>query len=145
MKPLYHLTDNMKGTSFNLFLNHVYKKISKEANKWFIETYIEPKDYINNEVLVLNLRDNLNYLFTEVIWLLEIGESLGYNMEFKRFIEEDYKLYTESPDGYKFLVHDERFDRTNNRVYTEEEIKTNKEQCNAILKEIISKKDLSWL
>lgn len=138
MKPLYNNFNNKnKETLFNLRVYDVIDNIDKKIQEWFNETYIDVKPYIPNDVLVGNLLDNLDYMFTEAIWWIELGESLGYNMDSKRFVESMYNTYTSNPDGYKDLVRDERFCKRENRLYSDEEIKKNNEEMKKLSLEIV--------
>ena len=139
MKPLYeNFNDKNKETLFNLQVYDVINKIEKHAQEWFVESYIDVKDYIPQDILTSNLKDNLDYLFTEAIWWIELGESFGYNIDSKRFVKTLYDDYTSCEDGYKNIVRDERFCRHENRVYSENEIKENNNRMNEIMCKIIA-------
>lgn len=137
MKPLYTLNDTNKETLFNLQVYDVINKIEEKANEWFEETYINKKDYIPSEILLRNFLDNINYMISEGIWWIELGESMGFNMDSKRFLQTMYDHYTGSHHGYRFLVRDPRYDPHNNKVLTQDEMDQRDRNSSEIMNGII--------
>ncbi len=134
MKPLYNLTDKSKETFFSLSIYDILAKIEKQADEWFVDTFLEPKEYIPNELLIRNLKDNLDYLFTEAIWLINLCAALGYEVkDSKRSVKEAYDKYTAKEDGYRYLVHNRRYDVHENKLLTEEESVERQKQINKIM------------
>lgn len=122
MKPLCNLENTNKEAIFHLFVHQTMERINKEVEKWFANSFCG-SEYIGHHVLVANLTDNLNYLFTEGIWLVELGESQGLDMtNVKKRLEAMYDRYTKNENGHRYLVSDTRYDKVNNRLFTEEEI-----------------------
>ncbi len=140
MKPLYELNNEMKETKFDSFVFDILEEIDKLTDKWFDESFINKLDYIPNEVLDHNLCSNLNYLFTEAIWLIELGKSLGYSMDSEQFVQTNYDTYT--TNGFKHLVNDKRYDRVNNKVFTKKEVKEREKRSNELMKKIFDDLDL---
>lgn len=138
MKPLYQLNNHNKETLINLQVYAVLDKIEEYANGWFRESFIEVKDYIPQEILLSNLLDNLNYVFSEGIWWVELGESLGYQMESKKFLESRYEMYTRNKSGHRYLVNDRRYDPHQNILLTEEEIQEKEKRAGEIMNEILT-------
>lgn len=139
MKPLYEITHESKETKFDLFVYDILQEIENLSNKWFEEVFINHKEYIPTEILDYNIIQDLDYLLTEAIWLIELGESLSYKMDSKQFVESTYNSYT--TDGFKTLVTDPRFDIRNNKVFSPDEITQNKKRMNETMKRIISEID----
>jgi predicted nucleic-acid-binding protein len=137
MKALYNITDKSKETAFNSFIFDVLEDIEKKANDWFRETFLEPKDYISKDVLIENLRDDLDYLFTKAIWLIEMGESKGFDMDSKQFVESAYKTYTEKENGYRFLVNHRQYDAHNNALLTKRQATAREKRTNKIAMDIL--------
>lgn len=139
MKPLYNITHQSKECKFNSFIYDILTEIDQLANKWFLEVFIEPKDYICESILSRNLIDDLDYLFSECIWLIELGEKQNFKIDSKEFVESQYNSYVTI--GYKGLVSDSRYNRLENRVNTEKEIKDNSDRMNAVMKRILNEID----
>lgn len=137
MKKLTNITHKNKETYFNLLISDILKKIDEEADEWFHETFIDHKDYIPKEILERNLKMNLDYLFSEAIWLIELGESLGFEIDFKCFLESKYKQYTKDEYGYRLLVNDRRYDSLNHRALTKRQATLREKRINKIAKEYL--------
>jgi hypothetical protein len=121
MKILYEITDSSKQNFFSLALYEINDNIEKRANEWFNKTFLEPKDYIPNELLVANLKMDINYLLSKAIWLIKLSESLGYVSDAKRFIEMTYDIYTKDENGYRLLVRNRLYCGYTNKLLTESE------------------------
>ena len=138
MKPLYKLTEKNKETKLSLVIYSVLEEIETKANEWFKEVFIEPKDYISSDILTSNLKQDIRYLLTQAIWLVDLSKSQGYNVECERWVESLYKVFTAKPTGYRYLVTDERYNKQKNKVYTPEQVKENKKRSNEIALKILA-------
>ena len=124
MEPL---DSRSKETLLNLQVYKVLDEIEEKAREWFVETHVDPKPYIPQEILVRNLLDDLDYMISVGLWWVELGESMGFNMDSKRFLESTIETYRQT-NGYMRLVRDERYDPYQNHVRTPEEIKEKQEE-----------------
>jgi hypothetical protein len=102
MKPLLTLKDHHKETYFNLQVYDLIEKIETRCSKWLNGVFMEV--YVPESIETSNLCMDLDYFFTQAIWLIELAESFGYNLESKEFIERMYDDYTSSDEGYKNLI-----------------------------------------
>jgi hypothetical protein len=122
MKPLYELNKIDKQNYFNLLVYGLMDKIREKANKWFDKTFINKKPYFNDELLINHLRADLDYIFSEAIWIIELGESQGFDMNtVKRFLQSDYDRYTQDEHGYRFLVENRLYDAYKNILLSDGE------------------------
>jgi hypothetical protein len=123
MKALYELNKIDKQNNFHLFVYRLTDEIRDKANKWFEEALKGDIKY-PEEVLIDNLRADLDYIFSEAIWIIELGESQGFNMdEPKKHLKFYYERYTREEHGYRFLVNNPYYDAYENKLLTEEEVK----------------------
>ena len=121
MKPLYELNKTNKQTYFNLLVYRLMDQIKEKANKWFEEALKGDIKY-PEEVLIDNLRADLDYIFSEAIWIIELGESQGFDMNtVKGFLQSYYEIYTDSEHGYRFLVENRLYDANKNILLSEDE------------------------
>ena len=134
MKSLIKITDNNKETFFNLQIYDILDKIEKRCEKWVKGVFI--KVYVSEEIETNNLCNDLDYLFSEAIWLIELAESFNYKMESKQFLEHKYKDYTSIKEGYKKLMT-LNYNIKQHRLYTEEEMKVNRDKSNKIAMDIL--------
>ena len=137
MKALYEINHKHKETTFNLLVHDVIDEIENKANTWFVETFLEPKDYIPKELLIDSLCSDLDYLFSKAIWLVELGESQGFDLNFKQFLESKYKTYTEKENGYRFLVSHRQYDAHNNILLTKRQATAREKRMNKIAMDIL--------
>ncbi len=135
MKPLYDLNKKSKETKFDLIIFEILDSINERVSQWFESVYINT-NYTTEEIETSNLLCDLDYMLTECIWLIELGESLDYKLDSKGFIETIYSDYTEK--GFKSLVNDLRFDRVNDKVFTDDEIESNRIRSNEMMKKLMS-------
>ena len=63
MEGMYPLTEENKRVAFNLLIYDRLNDIDRLIDVWFDETFINPKDYISNDLLVENLISSLEYNF----------------------------------------------------------------------------------
>lgn len=139
MEGMYPLTEENKRVAFNLLIYDRLNDIDRLTDVWFDETFINPKDYISNDLLVENLISSLEYNFAMAFWWVEVGESLGYTFDSKDSLTWYYERFKNYPNGYRFLVRDERYDPYDHKVLTEEEIADRREKCDEIAMKILEK------
>ena len=111
-------------------INYIYSNgiIKINKNKYIKILKIIPINY--------NLKSDLDYLFSEAIWLIGLAESFNYKMESKQFLEHKYKDYTSIKEGYKKLMA-LNYNIKEHRLYTEEEMKVNRDKSNKIAMDIL--------
>lgn len=136
MKPLYNIADNQKQTYFNLCVLEILDKIDERTDEWFNDVFIKPK-IVDEACLTANLKQDIDYLLSQAIWLINLGKSLGYVIDAERFVQSKYDTYTASPTGYRMLVHDERYNRHKHKLYTEAQVEKNREKSNKIMRKIL--------
>ena len=138
MKQLYPITDNDKATAIDLIIYGELDEINKKANEWFDETFINKKEYIDDDILVRNLIDDVEYIFSMAFWWIEVGENMGFDFTSKAFVISNYERYKNNENGYRFLVSDYRYDPYQNKVLTPEEIKERDERMCAEIEKIMN-------
>lgn len=137
MKPLYYLTDKNKSTYFSLLIYDITKKIQERANEWFEGVFKEK--IVPEDIYTGNLLADLDYLFSEGIWLVELAEKNQLDIESaKRALTDDYKKYTKSKVGYRYLVHKHEYSARENRVLSKKELTKRDKQINKIAKGILA-------
>ena len=137
MKPLYNINDKNKQTYFNLCVLEILDKIDERTAEWFKDVFIEPK-IVDEACLTSNLKQDIDYLLSQAIWLINLGKSLGYVIDAEQFVQSKYNTYTESPTGYRMLVQDERYNRHKHKLYTEAQVIKNREKCNKIMRKLLA-------
>ena len=138
MEQLYPITDNDKATAIDLIIYEELDKINKKANEWFDETFINKIPYIDDDILVRNLIDDVEYIFSMAFWWIEVGENMGFDFTSKAFVISNYERYKNNENGYRFLVSDYRYDPYQNKVLTPEEIKERDERMCAEIEKIMN-------
>ena len=138
MEQLYPITDNDKATAIDLIIYGELDEINKKANEWFDETFINKKEYIDDDILVRNLIDDVEYIFSMAFWWIEVGENMGFDFTSKAFVISNYERYKNNENGYRFLVSDYRYDPYQNKVLTPEEIKERDERMCAEIEKIMN-------
>jgi len=136
MKKLTTFNDKNKEAMYNIFLYSVLDKIDAKCEEWFQDTFINEK-IVHDELLVDNLKTDLDYLFTEAIVIIEDAEKLGVRLDSIDALEFLYKTYTEKKDGYRFLVKNRLYHAIDNRLLTEKEAKEREDRCNKRAMEIL--------
>jgi hypothetical protein len=134
MKPLLTLKDDAKATFFNLQVYDMLDKIEKRCAKWLHGVFVEV--YVPEYIETSNLCMDLNYMFTQCIWLIEQGEQYG-EINSIDFVERMYNDYTSSKDGYKKLM-DSTYNITEHRLFTAEEITANQNRGREIMMELLN-------
>ena len=140
MKPLYTLTDKNKETYFDLLIYDILDKIDIRCKKWVEGVFINI--VVPEEIETDNLKSDLDYLFSEAIWLISLAENFNYNLDSKQFVESLYSEYTAEKEGFKNLISNSDYNKKEHRLYTEEEKKLNREKANKIAMEILNNLDL---
>lgn len=143
MKSLYKLTDKNKSTYFSLRIHDIGEEITKRSTQWFNEVFFTKSIYIDEETYTNNLLLDLNYMFTQALWLIKLAKKEKLNVkDAKHHIQNLYNYYSckngfgLKKNGYRMLVNDERYNAFEHRLWTEEEIKINKEKSSAVVKKI---------
>jgi hypothetical protein len=127
-----------KNTYFNLLVYKSTNEISERANKWFVDTYIDYKPYIPKEIILRNLLMDLDFLFAEGFWVVEVGESLGLDItDVKETLQRYYERYMSGEHGYQQLVHHRLYDSFNNKLLTEEEADARDERMRKLSIELV--------
>jgi|GEM_PF-4995179 len=137
MEALIELTKSSKETYFNLQIYSLLDKIDKRCDKWIDGVFINV--YVPEEIETRNLLMDLDYIFTEAIWLIEIAESFGYNIDSKQFLESNYNDYVN--EGFKRLINPHKYSITEHRLYTEDEIKESNKRMNETTMRILKEMD----
>lgn len=138
MKPLYNLTQNMKSTYFSLILFDIQKKIDERCSNWVTEVFVDKKEYLSESLLTSNLKLDLEYLISQLIWMFELAIENGFEVaDHREHIENLYKVYTESENGFRSIVMDNRYNRNEHRLYTTQEIKELNENIDKLMRNII--------
>ena len=140
MKPLYTLTDKNKETYFDLLIYDILDKIDIRCKKWVEGVFINI--VVPEEIETDNLKSDLDYLFSEAIWLISLAENFNYDLDSKQFVESLYSEYTAEKEGFKNLISNSDYNKKEHRLYTEEEKKLNREKVNKIAMEILNNLDL---
>lgn len=140
MKPLYELTDKNKETYFDLLIYDILDKIDIRCKKWIEGVFINI--VVPEEIETNNLKSDLDYLFSEAIWLISLAENFNYKLDSKQFVESLYSEYTAEKEGFKNLISNLDYNKKEHRLYTEEEKKINREKVNKVAMEILSKLNL---
>ena len=140
MKPLYTLTDKNKETYFDLLIYDILDKIDIRCKKWVEGVFINI--VVPEEIETDNLKSDLDYLFSEAIWLISLAENFNYSLDSKQFVESLYSEYTAEKEGFKNLISNSDYNKKEHRLYTEEEKKLNREKVNKIAMEILNNLDL---
>ena len=140
MKPLYTLTDKNKETYFDLIIYDILDKIDIRCKKWVEGVFINI--VVPEEIETDNLKSDLDYLFSEAIWLISLAENFNYSLDSKQFVESLYSEYTAEKEGFKNLISNSDYNKKEHRLYTEEEKKLNREKVNKIAMEILNNLDL---
>lgn len=125
MKPLYTLTDKDRETYFDLLIYDILDKIDTRCKKWVEGVFINI--VVPEEIETDNLKSDLDYLFSEAIWLISLAENFNYNLDSKQFVEGLYLEYTAEKEGFKNLISNSDYNKKEHRLYTEEEKKLNRE------------------
>lgn len=146
LKPLYNLSKQNKATYFSLLISDIHKKIDKVCENWFQEVFIEKKDYVGEDIYTSNLRMDLDYLFSEAIWMIGVAKMLKLDIrDVSSHTTWLYEIYTAKKDGHRDLVLNEAYDKKNHKVFTEEEVAIRKKKSNeigmAIFKEILAEEN----
>lgn len=102
MRPLIELSDKDKETHFNLQISDLMNDIDQRFDQWLNSVLAVTN--IPEEIETRNLISDLNYHFSKGIWLIQLGESLGYSIDLKDSFEHMYHRYTSSDEGYKALI-----------------------------------------
>jgi hypothetical protein len=139
MKPLYNLSDSNKKVILNGKVYDILKDIDKRTDKWFDEVFSENSPYKCEEISTRNLLDDIDYMLTEAIWLIEVIEGMGFECEPKRFVESIYNTYTESENGYRFIIRNRYYNPFEHRVWTDLELKSNDDELVRISREVIDR------
>lgn len=139
MEYLYKLTNDNKQIIHSLMVSKSMNEITNRSNQWFIETFVNPVSYIPNEITTRNLLIDLDYIFSESLYLIELMESKGFVCEIKEYFEEMYNKYISSEIGYRFLVTDNRYDSNNNIMLTDEEVSDRNNNIKESTKDIINR------
>lgn len=134
MKPLVEINTASKICHFSGQLYDILDQIDKRVNLWFVEKHIDKCKYICDE----NVNSDLDYMFSKGIWIIEMAESFGYTsgMTSIEFFESHYERYT--TDGFKALISDKRYNRKDESVYTDAQVKENDERANKLALEILT-------
>lgn len=136
MKPLYKLTEKNKSTYFSLCIGDIGLKITDRCNKWFTDVFINKSSYIGEDVYTDNLLLDLNYMFSQALWLIKLAKREKFDVkDSKSHIEHLYKIYT-GRDGHRGLVTDERYNSLEHRVWTDDEILVNKKRVSEVVQKI---------
>jgi hypothetical protein len=138
MKPLYNLSNSHKENILNGMVYDILKQIDKRTDKWFDEVFSENSPYKCEEISTRNLLDDIDYMLTEAIWLIEMIENLGFECTPKRFVESIYNTYTEKEDGYRFIIRNRYYNPFEHRVWSDDELKERDEELSRISKEVIN-------
>ena len=134
MKSLYKLTDKNKSTYFSLLIYDLMDKIDKRTEEWFDDVFF--KKIVPEEIYTRNLLMDLDYIFSEGIWIIKLAEKEKLDIkDVKKSFGEKYKTYTKN--GYRMLVHNEKYNSREHRIWTDSEIKENKERMSKIANEIL--------
>lgn len=137
LKPLYNFTLQNKSTYFSLLIYDIHKNIDSKCEKWFKGVFKEkivPEDIYTNNLLM-----DLDYLFTEGLWVIEVANNLKLDVkDSSRRLIESYKKYTAKEDGYKDLISSNYYNKHKHRPYTKTEIKKRNVELNRIAKEVMA-------
>lgn len=137
MKPLYNLSNHNKEVILNGMVYDILKDIDKRTDKWFEEVFSEDSPYKCEEISTRNLLDDIDYMLTKAIWLIEVIEGMGFDCGPKRFVESIYNTYTDETTGYRFIIRNRYYNPFEHRVWTEEELKAQDEELSRISNEVI--------
>lgn len=137
MKKLTIFSDKNKKTMYNLFLYSILDKIDSKCEKWFQDTFINEK-IVHDELLVDNLKIDLDYLFTQAIVITEDAEKLGIVLDSIDSLEFLYREYTEKENGYRFLVKNRLYHSIDNRLLTEKEAKEREDRAKKRMMEMLA-------
>ena len=136
LKPLAEFNDRNKETVLSLTISNVTKEIDKKFIQWVEDVFKEKM--VHEEIYTRNLLSSVDYLFTEAIWLLELAESLGFDMkDNRRHLEYKYETYTEDELGYRKLHYLPYYDARNHKYLTEEETKERQKKSNETMSKVI--------
>lgn len=145
LKPLAKLTAKNKVVMFSLFIYGVRDKIKKRCEE-FVKEYFDENSILQGEakeIYVANLVMDLNYMFTQALWLIKISKRLKIvDASAKKYICEDIIDYQEQ--GWKAIVcrHVPKYNKNENRLYSDKEFNAIREKGNKIagkmLKEILA-------
>lgn len=112
------------------------KKIDERTEEWIDGVFF--KKIVPEEIYTRNLLMDLDYIFSEGIWIIRLAEKEKMDIkDVKKSFGEKYKTYTKKKDGYRMLVHNEKYNSREHRIWTDAEIKKNREQTNKIANEIL--------
>ena len=136
MKEIIKITDRQKETFFDLSIYDILDKINIRCNKWVEGVFINI--YVPEEIETSNLKSDLDYLFSEAIWLISLAESFNYKLTSKQFVED---LYNEYMEDFKNLINNSDYNKLENRLYTEEEKEANRVRSNDLAMNILKNLD----
>lgn len=141
MKPLYKLSSQNKSTYFSLCIGKIGQEITKRCDEWFTQVFLEKSIPVTEDILTDNLLLDLNYLFSEAIWLIKLAKKENLDVkDSNRHLQFLYDRYSGKdklgPNGYRRLVSDKRYNSREHRLWTETEIKNNEKRNNAIMKKL---------
>ena len=139
--PMYEVTQQMKETFLSLQLSDILERIKKRCEK-FVECYFVEKS-IGSQFELGNLNCDLEYLFSEGLFFLNMIQDAGYEIDNAEHFVEMFVRFDEK--GYKSIVgfYVDKYSEREDRLYTEKELNDMKEKMAIIAKDIL--KDINWL
>lgn len=138
MKPLYNLSNSNKEVILNGMIYDILKDIDKRTDKWFDEVFSKDSPYKCEQISTRNLLDDIDYMLSIAIWLIETIEGMGFECGPKRFVESIYNTYTNENQGYRFIIRNRYYNPFEHRRWTDEELKENDENIRKIASEVLA-------
>jgi len=141
MELLYNLTNKNKSVTISLQLSEIISDIHTKANDWFKYVYIENHQH-EVEFEASKLRSDIAYLLSKAIWLIDITKDLGLDINRNiQAIKELYKTYNNADKSPfivlgKCFVTEQTYNTSEERLYTDKELKTQHEKMIQLLNDL---------
>lgn len=119
MKPIIRLHKKTKETYFQLLLDTIMHEIDEVTKQWVEDLFVQGIS-VSEEEHTEELKQNLNYLFSKGVWIIEMSESFGFEIDTTAFASR-YECFTTVKDGYRLFVAHKYYDCREHRLLNEEE------------------------